>query len=244
MFPALYHAHHKRHLDDLPFWLKLADKHGDLILELGCGTGRVLLPLAQAGYRMYGLDSNHGMLALLRQGLTPELIPKVSVWQGDMVHFRIALNFPLIIMPCNTFSILSYRQRRSSIAHVASHLLDQGLFAASLPNPTLLKYLPEQSDPVIEETYPHPLDGEPVQVSSGWVRTEDHFTVTWHYDHLLPDGSVERFSYHVRHNLVPPKQINDELGDAGLRIRERFGDFDGSSYSVDAPFFIFLAAGK
>ena len=51
MLPSVYHAHHNRHLEDLPFWLDLAAQTGDPLLELGCGTGRVLIPLAQAGYR-------------------------------------------------------------------------------------------------------------------------------------------------------------------------------------------------
>ena len=58
MFPQLYHAHHNRSLEDLPFWLELAAQAGDPILELGCGTGRVLIPLAQAGYHTIGLDND------------------------------------------------------------------------------------------------------------------------------------------------------------------------------------------
>jgi ubiquinone/menaquinone biosynthesis C-methylase UbiE len=48
MFPQLYHIHHNAHTEDLPFWLKLAQQQGGPVLELGCGTGRVLIPLIQA----------------------------------------------------------------------------------------------------------------------------------------------------------------------------------------------------
>ena len=241
MFPLLYQAHHNRHLDDLPFWLSLADQRGDPILELGCGTGRVTLPLAGAGHRMYGIDNDQGMLTALGEDLTLNLTSRVHVWLGDMTSFRIALNFPLIIMPCNTFSTLSLVERTTTLARVAGHLLEEGTFAVSLPNPTTLKSLPYHSDPVIEDIYPHPIDGQPVQVSSGWERTGDQFTVTWHYDHLFPDGSVERTTSHARHNLVSAEQIGAELDVAGLRISQCYGDFDGSPYSADGPYFIFLA---
>ena len=62
MLPLLYHAHHNRYKEDLPFWLELAARHGDPVLELGCGSGRVLLALAQDGYQVYGLDNDPGML--------------------------------------------------------------------------------------------------------------------------------------------------------------------------------------
>ena len=55
----------------------------------------------------------------------------------------------------------------------------------------------------MDETFTHPVTGNPVQVSSGWQRTRSHFTVTWHYDHLLPDGEVERLTVQSRHDLIP-----------------------------------------
>ena len=56
MLARLYHAHHSRNLEDLPFWQELARQQGSPILELGCGSGRVLLPLARAGYNVVGLE--------------------------------------------------------------------------------------------------------------------------------------------------------------------------------------------
>ena len=47
LFPLYYHAQHQNYLEDLPFWLGLAAAQGSPVLELGCGSGRVLLPLAR-----------------------------------------------------------------------------------------------------------------------------------------------------------------------------------------------------
>ncbi len=71
---------------------------------------------------------------------------------------------------------------------VSVHLNTNGVFSASMPNPEYLKRLPKNAEPEIEETFPHPLDGEPVQVSSAWTRTQNRVIITWFYDHLLPDG--------------------------------------------------------
>jgi len=55
--------------EDLDYWLDLAEEHGDPILELGCGTGRVLLNLARRGHAITGLDNSPDMLARLQAKL-------------------------------------------------------------------------------------------------------------------------------------------------------------------------------
>lgn len=244
MFPILYHAHHSHHTEDLPFWLELANRHGDPILELGCGTGRVLLPLARHGHRVFGLDNHRGMLASLLHNLTGQEQPPPCVLQGDMTNFHLAVCFRLILLPCNTFSTLSTAGRRSTLERIQEHLAPDGRFVASLPNPRLLAQLPTWSEAEVEEVFPHPLDGEPVQVSSTWKRTRQHFTLTWHYDHLLPDGRVERLSAHVQHHLAPVETYLAELQDAGFSAVELFGDFDRSPYSPDSPYLLLVAGRK
>lgn len=241
-FPLLYHAHHTRHIEDIPFWLELARRQGSPVLELGCGTGRVLLPLAQAGLSVVGLDNDPEMLAVLRQQLTAETWQKVSLLQADLAHYCLALRFALILLPCNTFSTLPADQRLEALGLVRRHLLPGGRFAVSLPNPDLLARLPRQSEADLEEVFPHPVDGEPVQVSSGWRRDRERFSLTWHYDHLLGDGRVERTSAEVQHFLVPAKVYEEELHQQGLQVVERFGDYDRSVYGKDSPYLILIAA--
>ncbi len=241
MLARLYHAHHNRHLEDLPFWLELARQHGSPILELGCGSGRVLLPLRRAGYRVAGLERDPDMLCVLREAMEPGLEGQVGLVQGDMVDFELGERFALIIMPCNTFTTLSAVERRATLDCVRRHLEPHGLFAASLPNPALLQRLPRFSEVEIEESFPHPLDGEPVQVSSGWERSKQSLTIHWHYDHLLPDGRVERVSMQASHALSPAEVYLAELEVAGLHLVERYGDFDRSPYTLDAPSLILLA---
>lgn len=243
-FPVLYHAHHSRHLEDIPFWLELARRQGSPALELGCGTGRVLLPLAQAGVSVFGLDNDPEMLAVLRRQLTAETRQRVSLLQADLAHYCLALRFALILLPCNTFSTLEADQRLAALDLARRHLLPEGRFAVSLPNPDLLARLPRQSEAELEEVFPHPVDGEPVQVSSGWRRDRECFSLTWHYDHLLSDGRVERTSAVVQHRLVPAETYEAELRQQGLKVIERFGDYDRSEYGKDSPYLILVAAAQ
>ena len=244
MFAQLYQAHHIRHTEDLPFWLQLATRQSGPILELGCGTGRVLICLAHAGYTVYGLDHDAGMLSLLQLQAGADLAAHCLFFNADMAAFHLARSFPLILLPCNTLSTLPSGTRRATLAHVRQHLSPTGLFAASLPNPALLARLPRRAEPEIEEIFPHPIDGEPVQVSSTWQRSATHFTISWHYDHLLPDGCVERFTAQVCHELLPVESYQEEFRNAGLRIEILYGDFDQSPYTENSASLIVLAQAR
>jgi len=240
----LYHVHHSQHSEDLPFWEELAGQHPGPILELGCGTGRVALCLASQGFQVYGLDRDGDMLTALQANLTPQVRPKVGIFQADMTCFHLEQHFGLILLPCNTYSTLLEGERCSTLACVRRHLRRDGVFAASLPNPSILRSLPRSTEPEVEEVFPHPVDGEPVQVSSNWQRSYKHVSMYWHYDHLLPDGRVERQTLHSRHALLPAQAYLDEMHRQGFTLLETYGDFDRSPYSSESPYLIILASQK
>jgi SAM-dependent methyltransferase len=246
-FPLLYHAHYSRHLEDLPFWLDLADQIGDPILELGCGSGRVLIPLIRAGHRTFGLDNDFAMLTLLKDNLLVECNAERAnsspVFQADLCSFHLSVLFPLILVPCNTWSTLDPAARQRSLKQIRAHLSPGGLFVASVPNPALLLDLPASSDAEYEESFEHPLSGNPVQVSSAWNRDQAHFNVSWYYDHLLPDGTVDRVRVDAAHHLSTAENYLDELRAAGLQVSTTWGDFDRSAFGPDSEHLI-LAARK
>ena len=232
MLPELYHAHHSRHLEDLPFWLDLAAQAGDPVLELGCGTGRVLIPLAQAGYHSIGIDHDLAMLQFLRASIG-KIKPRPWFIAADITRFNLAVQFPLIILPCNTFSTLQKNERLACLECVQRHLQPGGLFAVSIPNPETLADLPARSATELEDEFLHPQTGNPVQVSSSWRRTKDTFQLTWIYDHLFPDGRVERFTAETIHQMLRWMTIWMRSAIAGLEVVEVYGDFDRSPYQKE-----------
>ena len=245
LFPLLYHAHNSLYLDDIPFWLKLAELCGSPILELGCGTGRVLLPLAQAGYRLYGVDNDPGMLMFLHSQIPAGIEPAPTIIQADMTRLVDRLSeiatFSLVISPCNTLSLLSPAERKATLASVYCLLRPGGCLALSLPNPEELVRLPQSSPPEIEEVFTHPVSGLPVQVSSSWRRTSKVFIVRWDYDQLLPDGQVEHTSVKLSHSLAPVHTYLTELTSTGFTRIETYGDFDESPYEPDSPELLLVA---
>ena len=240
MFPKLYHAHHSRHLEDLPFWLDLAAHWGDPVLELGCGTGRVLIPLAEAGFHTIGVDHDLAMLQFLRAKVG-DLKPAPQLVDADITRFNLFTQFPLIILPCNTYSTLRKSERLACLECLHRHLKTGGLFAFSIPNPASLVVLPARSAPELEDEFLHPETENPVQVSSAWRRTRHAFHLTWIYDQLSPDGRVERLTAETIHYLLPANDYLDEIKSAGLEEIEVYGDFNRSPYDEASPYLICVA---
>ena len=236
----LYDAHHSLHREDLPFWLDLARRARGPILELGCGTGRILLPILEAGLSAVGLDRDRHMLNVLRKK-SAHRAPAAPVIQADMAAYRLDRRFDLIILPCNTLSTLDNPTRLSMLNRAAEHLTPGGIFAASLPNPWLLSSLPLHADLEFEESFTLPPDGCSVQVSSAWEQDTAMFKLYWQYDLSTPSGKVEQYSVTSIHQLISASQYLAEIEAAGLKIIAQYGEFNRRPFARRARFLIILA---
>ncbi len=236
-----YDLQHAEYTDDIIFWRKLAARHPGLSLELGCGTGRVLIPLAAAGHPIAGIDIDPAMLQIAKARLGGQTRQEVQLILGDMRDFRLGQTFGLIISPCNTFSTLSPADQTKTLERVQHHLATGGFFAFSVPNPQVLDQLEDAEQPEIEMVLDHPQTGNPVQVSCGWQRAGQQIRFNWYYDHLLSSGSVERVNTTVRHYLGTPAGYSAQLEGAGLKVTAQYGDFDHSAYTEESPYLICVA---
>ncbi|NJN43886.1 MAG: class I SAM-dependent methyltransferase [Anaerolineae bacterium] len=241
--PTLYHAHHILRADDLPFWHALAEEFKDPILELGCGTGRILLSLAGMGYHLTGLDNDPNMLSYLRRNKSEETANhSINIHEKDMRNFALTERFALTILPCNTYTTFQSHERRQIAQTVHRHLMEGGIFAFSVPNPHLLASLDILGEFDLEETFPHPNTSHPVEVYSKWQRTPDQITFTWRYDHKYPNGKTISHITSTQHHLDTPEMYLEELNDAGLIPFAQFGDHEQTPFDPDeSTYFIVLA---
>lgn len=237
----LFHTHHEHFQEDLPFWYEVALQFGDPILELGCGTGRVSLPLAEAGFKITGMDIDLEMLLFTRRRLAPLDQIQIILVQADMTEFIFRHKYHLIISPCNTLSTLSLGSLRKTLLNIHQQLETGGCFAASLPNPSILNQLPRYSDTELELTFNHPIDGEPVQVSNRWIHENKQVVFYWYYDHLLPDGNVKRTEFKTTHHLFSSREYTDLLNEIGFKAVQLFGDYEFSTYTQDSAYLNILA---
>jgi SAM-dependent methyltransferase len=127
--------------EDLPLWRALAAEHGDPVLDIGAGTGRVALDLARAGYRVTALDRapelldalaaralgrNFSMDAVSSQALVTTVV-------ADARDFDLGDRFPLAIVPMQTIQLLGGPEGRAALLHCAlSHLQPGGALAIAI----------------------------------------------------------------------------------------------------------------
>ena len=119
-------------VDDLPFYVGLAREaasRGEQVLELGCGTGRVTVPMALAGAAVTGLDSSPAMLDIARAKAEQAGV-RVRWVEGDMADFELEQRFGLVVIPFRSFLHLSSAQEQSGcLASIHRHLTAGGRLA-------------------------------------------------------------------------------------------------------------------
>ena len=123
----------KPDLVDLPFYVDLAKQIGGPILEMGCGTGRVLLPIARMGIEIHGLDNAPTMLGILRERIQnePEQVrSKIALHKGDMRQFRGQKKYALVTIPFRPMQhMYTLEDQVAALKTGAFHLDNDGILA-------------------------------------------------------------------------------------------------------------------
>ncbi|MDD5371101.1 MAG: class I SAM-dependent methyltransferase [Anaerolineaceae bacterium] len=120
---------------DLPFFLSEAQKVSGEVLELMAGTGRVSLPLIEAGVKLTCVDNAADLLEILRRklmakGLTAEVVAM------DVCQLDLGKQFASIIIPFHSFAHLdTVEKQKCAIERIYQHLLPEGNFICTLGNP-------------------------------------------------------------------------------------------------------------
>jgi SAM-dependent methyltransferase len=133
---------------DIPFYLEYAKQYGSPVLELACGTGRVLIPVAEAGYEIYGLDLSQKMLDRCRQKVVERgLGEQVHLYLADMAQFELPrADFSLAYIPVRSFMHLDTQaEQRACMARAYAHLRPGGLFIVDVYAPSY-RHLAQEPD--------------------------------------------------------------------------------------------------
>ncbi len=233
-FPRYFEAQYAQYNDDISFWLELARECHGPVLELGCGYGRVLRTLADAGIPVVGIDHDPGMLVRAAAHISADISHLVSLHQADIRDYTLGRFFPLVISPCNTFAFLPDDEFQQAAACASRHLHRGGRLVLDLPALSA-----EQAnltdDPELCSAFEDLESGNPVQVSSLERVDGPLVHVSWLYDELFPDGRVERTEIPVTYHLRGPDALSGLLSSAGFESIEFFADFQRSPYERGSP---------
>ena len=233
---SYYDLIHADLTDDIDFIIRMGIDVRGKVLELGCGTGRLLIPLARAGHTITGLDSSRAMLAEARQKITTirdESQRRINLVEADMIRFELDMTFNFAIYGHNTFMHVARKDVELALGCLRRHLSAGSSLLIDVDNPD------EVADPDIDHllvferslTIPESKDIW-VQTASSWVDTEEQVRqTTWIFDRSpAGGGSVIRNVVENSFHYYFPHQIELALKSTGFELQNLYGDYDRSPF--------------
>jgi SAM-dependent methyltransferase len=239
-----YDVEHAHFVDDVDLYQNYAELCGGSLLELGCGSGRLLLPLARAGYTITGVDTSASMLALAR-GYVQEakLASRVTLVQQDMRTLQLDRRFGLAFVALGSFAHLTSRKaQQEALASIRAHLTVSGTFILDISNADA-RYMEGLSGQLLHQgTWPREDGSMLTHMISPAASTTRHFIELTHfYDQHVQGGQVNRTVITTRLYLFERSEMELLLEQAGFVIKDVFGDYDLSVFTLESPRMIFIA---
>lgn len=203
---------------------ELAD--GGPALELAIGTGRVGIPLAEAGVPVTGIELSPAMIDRLREKVGEDRLPVVP---GDMATQTAGEGFSLVYLVFNTLgNLLTQEEQVACVANAARHLAPGGRFVVEIWVPQLRALAPGHGGTVEVS--------EPGYLLVDTVDTREQRLVSHHvsFDPAV-DGSREARIYRTPHRYVWPSELDLMARLAGLEREHRWADWDCSPFTGESP---------
>ena len=201
--------------------------NGGAALELGIGTGRVALPLAERGVEVHGIDASEAIVAKMRAKPGGDAIP---VTISDFSEFRLRdgasdKKFSLVYVVFNTlFQATSQEAQVQCFRSAAAHLTDDGVFVveAFVPDPTRFVRMRDDNVTVtVNEEEIALIDLVKHDPVNQHVSSQEIFT---------GESGIKLYPVQVRYSWPSELDLMAQL--AGMRLRERWGDWDGSPFTA------------
>ena len=232
---------------DVEFYSGFAVAAPGETLELGCGTGRITLPLIQAGCSVVALDRSAPMLEQLRlkalRTLSDDQRSHLRIVQADMRVFELKHRFGLILCPYSAFNhLIEERDQDGFFEAVKRHLLPEGLFLLDTFVPHHdVSALPDDH---IFFDYRRKIDPG-VFLERRKTMAKDHTRqlsrITRHYRLARPDGTVIReFSTTETIRYIHQRELSLLLRLKGFEVTDCFSDFSKQPYSYSARMMAFV----
>jgi SAM-dependent methyltransferase len=230
---------------DLLMYQQFASRCGSPILELGCGTGRVLLPLARQGYQITGVDLSLPMLEVARRKVAAEdLTERVTLLQQDMRELELGGRFNLAFAAINSFMhLLNTDDQLTALAHIRHHLAPSGVLLLDLFNPDLSRLLETRGQVGLAKVMTDPDTGHRLmrfhsdKVDLG----QQTIHVTFVIDDLDAEGRVQRTLFPFSIRYLYRFELELLLRHAGFEVEAIYGSYDLEEFSSDSPKMIAVA---
>lgn len=247
LIAPFYDIEHAPFKEDLDMYGNYAELCGGRILELACGSGRVLLPLAREGYEITGIDTSQAMLDIAQRQLQAEnLEAHAHLALQDMCKLKLDQKFRLAFIALGSFGHFTTRkQQRSALAAVHAHLSRGSTFIVDISNADA-RYMENLSGQMLHQgTWKQENDSFYTHFISPASSTQQHLLELTHfYEQHTQGGPVHRTVVTTHIYLFERTEIELLLEQAGFVIKDIYGDYDFTPYHLESPRMICIAEAR
>ena len=211
--------------EDIEFYVEEARRSGGPVVELACGTGRIAVPVAQAGFRVIGVDGSAAMLEVARERAAAAGVAElVELRLGDLREPPVAERVPLVLVPFRSLLHMTTERDRERALEAAGSLL--------LPGGRLVFDVFAPSSEDIEATHGRWLEREPgIFERADWDEGERTLTLSVRRGE---EASTMVLAW------LSPIEWRRLLDRAGFEVEAHYGWFDRRPYGGEEDF-VFVA---
>lgn len=240
----LYHAETSSYIEDLPFYLEFARRTGSPLLDAMCGSGRLLIPLAEQGYTVTGCDLSPAMIELAHAyAASAGVTQHVRLLQADLCNAPLPTqHFSLAFVAINSFHHLtSSREQLAALHTLHAALQPDGVLLLDLLNPDPITITQDDNRLLVDKRFE--LDGQQVLklVASASDPASQISQMTYIYDVQRTDNSVERHMLQFDLRWLHRYELEHLLHRAGFALRAVYGSYDLDDYDSTSERMIALA---
>ncbi len=217
------------------------------ILELGCGTGRLLVPLAAQGGEVTGVDASAAMLAVAGERLAAAGVADYALLTADMSSVNLPPDYraDLMLIALNTFQYLtSVEQQWATLRRLRPHLAAHGRLIIALTGPALWPSQSGRPDDslYLQGSYPDH-EGGTVQkwLTSRYDPATQLEQVTFIYDEVKLDGSLRRTLAPLTLRYTYRYEMEHLLAASGYQLERVYGSYDLDPFDANSAHMIFVA---
>jgi ubiquinone/menaquinone biosynthesis C-methylase UbiE len=223
---------------DVNLWLNLAERFGDPILELCCGSGRITIPLLRKGFTITAVDNSPQMLQILQK----KAGNKVETVLSDMTSFHMKKKYKFAFISYSSFQqLLTQKEQLECLQRINEHLEDGGVLALDI-NPCIC----DGSD-ILEKTHHYTAEFPPgnstVTMYTSHRIDRKNQVKHWEDTYLEIDkaGNEKTFVNHISLKECSIKEMKKLLNKCGFEIEKIYGDFDLGPVKEDSSNLIYIA---
>jgi SAM-dependent methyltransferase len=243
-FARLYDWEHDGYLDDVNVHLGLARRFGGPVLELACGTGRLLAPLARAGFAVTGVDSSAPMLDRARERLKAQNL-QVQLVQQPIEKLGIDGRYRTIIIALDSFGLLTRREDQLRALQAAKlHATHDARLVIDVANGNL-RGSGEPSEELLHDlTMPDPETGRPITkfVLRRPRPSEQVDELLFFYDEQDERGYLRRNTVDLKLRWFTRFELELLLESAGWHVDELYGNHDLAPFGPDSDRLLVVAS--